>query len=95
MALHMKFTPAEKMELKSNLKMVRNGHAKPKSVAHLHLDRPGRVRVGHLLTLLNISHSTLYERIKRGTWPEPDGKDTRPYWETATVKYLLSFIKGV
>lgn len=67
----------------------RNGHAKPKSVSFLNLDVIGRVRVGHMLTLLKISHSTLYQRIKSGRLPKPDGQDTRPYWHTSTVRNLL------
>jgi hypothetical protein len=70
-------------------KRHRNGHAAPKSVQHLDLGGEGRVRVGHLLTLLGISHSTLYVRIKKGTLPAPDGKDTRPFWNTLTVRRLL------
>ena len=67
----------------------RNGHAKPKSVAFLRLDTVGRVRVGHMLTLLQISHSTLYKRVETGRLPKPDGKDTRPYWHTSTVRALV------
>ena len=72
-----------------NIAKCRNGHAKPKSVAFLRLDTAGRVRVGHMLTLLQISHSTLYKRMETGRLPKPDGKDTRPYWHTSTVRALV------
>jgi|JI6StandDraft_1071083.scaffolds.fasta_scaffold78913_2 hypothetical protein len=65
-------------------------HTQARSVANLRLDTPGRVRVGHMMTLLSVSHSTLYERIKSGAIPKPDGKDGRPYWHTSTVQTLLS-----
>lgn len=72
-----------------NITKPRNGHAKAIPVTFLHLNRPGRVRIGHMLTLLQISHSTLYKRIDSGQLPKPDGKDTRPYWHTETVRALV------
>jgi len=38
------------------------GHAKPLPVT-LDLNQPGRLRVGHLLTLFGISHSSLYKGL--------------------------------
>jgi len=45
---------------------------------------PGRCRVGHLLTLLSVGHTKLYEGIKAGRIAKPDGNDGRPYWDNAT-----------
>ena len=68
----------------------RSGHVKPKSIAHLDLQQPGRLRVAHMLTLLSVSHSTFYSRLKNGSLPAPDGNDPRPYWRTETVRLLLA-----
>lgn len=65
-----------------------NGNTKPLPVL-LSLDQPGRLRVGHLLTLLSISSTTFYQRVKRGEIPPADGQDGRPYWNTATVRAYL------
>lgn len=74
----------------SPIDKAKRTHTQARSVANLRLDVPGRVRVGHMMTLLSVSHSTLYERIKSGTIPKPDGKDGRPYWHTSTVQALLA-----
>ena len=57
------------------------------------LNKPGQLRVAHILWLLDISHSAFYARRNRSTkfkpglrFPDPDGHDGRPYWNTATVK---------
>ncbi len=42
------------------------------------------------MTLLRVSHSTLYVRIKKGEFPAPDGKDgSMPYWNAATVRAAI------
>lgn len=65
------------------------GHSRPLPVL-LDLNQPGWLRVGHLLTLFSISHATLYNRIKQGILPQPDGYDgSKPYWKTETIKKLL------
>ena len=70
-------------------KQVRGGHAKPLKV-HLDLSQPGRLRLGHLLTLYSVSCTTLYKGIKAGTYPPPDGRDgVRPYWNTETIRKFL------
>jgi len=69
---------------------AKNGHSKPLSTAAIDLDQPGRLRAGHLMTLFSVSHSTLYNRIRTGLIPQPDGIDgTRPFWKTATVRQAL------
>jgi predicted DNA-binding transcriptional regulator AlpA len=65
------------------------GHTRPKAPL-ISLDQPGRLRVAHLMALLAVSHSTLYERLKQGVFPKPDGFDGRcPWWRTSTIKSLL------
>lgn len=55
------------------------------------INKPGRLRTGHLLFLLSISHSTLYAGIANGRYPAADGKDgRRPYWFTGTIRPLLT-----
>lgn len=56
------------------------------------LDQPGRLRLGHLMYLYGCTHTTIYNKIKRGTIPPPDDHDPRPYWLTSTI--LPHFQKG-
>lgn len=70
-------------------KKRRNGHTRPQAPL-IDIQKPGRLRVAHLLALLGISHSTLYARIRTGVIPKQDGVDGRiPYWNTSTVLKLL------
>lgn len=65
-------------------------HTRSCSVENIDLNKPGRLRVGHLLTLFSISHSSLYARIKLGSFPAADGHDgSRPYWRTSSIRTLL------
>lgn len=67
-----------------------NGHTKA-AAPTIALDQPGRLRVAHLLSILGISHSTLYAGLKRKRYPKPDGMDGRmPYWNTETVRNFLA-----
>ena len=66
-----------------------NGHTKAVAPT-ISLDQPGRLRVAHLLSLLGISHSTLYAGLRRKRYPAPDGLDGRmPFWWTETVRQFL------
>lgn len=66
------------------------GHATPLPVPD-GLSGFKRLRVGHLMNLLAISHATLYARLQTGSIPKPDGKDgKRPYWTTATIRAFLA-----
>ena len=60
------------------------GHSKARPV-HFDIHDPGRCRIGHWLTLLQISHSKFYVERKRGRIPPPDGHDPRPWWRNSTV----------
>lgn len=62
------------------------------------LDQPGRLRLSNLQALFAVSHTTIYQRIRSGLLPQPDGWDLpgrpkgergRPYWKTETIKALL------
>jgi predicted DNA-binding transcriptional regulator AlpA len=66
-----------------------NGHTK--AVAPIiPLDQPGRLRVSHLMSILGISHSTLYHGIKMGRYPKRDGLDGKmPFWNTETIRNFL------
>lgn len=65
------------------------GHTRAKAPS-ISLDKPGRLRVAHLLSLLGISHSTLYSGIATGRYPRPDGHDGKlPFWRTETIRSFL------
>lgn len=66
-----------------------SGHARPLPVS-LDLTQPGRLRVGHLMTLYSCGHSAIYARLKLGSIPAADGRDPRPYWRTETILADLS-----
>lgn len=62
------------------------------------LDQPGKLRLSNLQALFGVSHTTIYQRIRSGLLPQPDGWDLpgrpkgergRPYWKTETIKALL------
>lgn len=68
------------------------GHVVPRKPL-IDLNEPGRLRSAHVLALLGISHSTMYQRLKTGdgSIPRPDGKDGgRNYWNTETIREFLS-----
>ncbi|QOL50231.1 hypothetical protein [Massilia litorea] len=69
---------------------TKNGHSKALPVGSIDLQQPGRLRAGHLMTLFSVGHSTLYNHIRAGLIPQPDGADgARPYWKTETVRLAL------
>lgn len=53
------------------------------------LDQPGRLRIGNLMYLYQRSHQSIYDYIKIGTIPKPDGHDPKPFWLTSTIKPLF------
>ena len=66
------------------------GHVLPRPPV-IDLNGPGRLRTAHVLALCGISHSTLYVRLKTGTFPRPDGMDGGLlYWNTLTIKNYLA-----
>ena len=66
-----------------------SGHTKAVPL-QLDLNGPGRVRVGHILFLLSIAHSTFYRRLNSGKFPPRDGWDgIIPYWNTTTIRNFL------
>jgi len=72
------------------------GQAKRLPIDGLNFNQPQRLRVGHLLTLLQISAPQLYKMRAAGKLPEPAGHfgtGTRPtpYWLTTQ---MLPYIKG-
>ena len=59
----------------------KSGHTKARPVP-AGLEGDVRVRTGQVMTLYNVSHSTLYQRIRDGRIPKPDGHDCRPFcWQ--------------
>lgn len=74
----------------------KKGHSKALPIAIIDLQQPGRLRIGHLMTLFSVSHSTLYNHIRKGRIPVADGDDgKRPFWNTETVRNALKCSKTV
>ena len=74
-------------------KAKRSGHSKPLAPP-ASLGDLARVRVGHLMSLLGIAHSTVYERLDSGAIPPPDGHDgRRPFWRVSTVRAFLEKVE--
>lgn len=68
----------------------RNGHAKALDMSEASLKNPNtRVRVGHAIKLLGVSSSSIYKWMQIGSFPAFDGRDTRPYWKSATFLQIL------
>ena len=77
---------------KANLQVPKKlcGHTKA-AAPTIPIDQPGRLRVAHVMSILGVSHSTLYAGIKSGRYPAPDGFDGRmPFWNTETIKNFLA-----
>lgn len=68
----------------------RNGHVQAVAPP-ISLDGPGRLRVAHVMALCALSHSGIYARLAAKTFPQPDGRDPRPFWNTRTI---LEFLNG-
>jgi predicted DNA-binding transcriptional regulator AlpA len=61
------------------------GHVLPRA-PQIDIRTPGRLRTAHVLAILSISHSTLYNRLRGGTVPPPDGRDGgQNFWRTETI----------
>ena len=72
------------------------GQAKKLPIDGLNFNQPQRLRVGHLLTLLQVSAAQLYKMRAAGKLPEPaghfgTGKRPTPYWLTTQ---MLPYITG-
>jgi predicted DNA-binding transcriptional regulator AlpA len=77
------------MKSKAGKSNRRSGHTRPRAPI-VSLDQPGWLRVGNLMAILGVSHSTLYQGMKDGRYPMPDRRDgSRPVWNTETVKAFL------
>jgi predicted DNA-binding transcriptional regulator AlpA len=65
------------------------GHTLPKAPL-ISLDQPGWLRVGNLLAILGVSHTTFYSGIASGRYPRPCKHDGRnPVWKTSAIKAFL------
>jgi hypothetical protein len=61
------------------------GHAK--ALPRPDLNVPGRLRVGHLMTVYGLGHSSVYAHLRLSILPQPDGYVAgRPYWRSETIK---------
>ena len=93
MDMGMPVTRANKSLSKSEKNHVQNGKSKGGHSKRLPVDfdlyGPGRCRLGHLLTLFQVSHAKFYADLKRKKIAPPDGNDGRPWWHNATVRKML------
>lgn len=89
---------AMKIKKKSESPSGRN-HVRAAVAPKIPLDKPGRLRISELQALFSISHTTVYERMRTGDLPPPDGWDLanrpkgrrgRPFWKTETIAVLLA-----
>lgn len=82
----------EPVQVLANLKTQKQpqrGHVLPRSPI-IDIYSPGRLRSGHVLALCGFSHSTLYSRMKAGTFPKPCGRDGGlNFWNTHTIRNYL------
>lgn len=87
--LNITATQANLVSTASTSKKQQRGHVLPHP-PQIDLSQPGRLRTAHVLSLCAISHSSLYNRMKAGTFPRPDGIDgNRNYWRTDTIRAFL------
>lgn len=81
--------PAKTVSQTAPVQHKQSGHtrARPPMIG---LDQPGRLRVGNLMAIFNVSHATLYAGLKTGRYPSPDGRDGKfPYWNTSSIRNFL------
>jgi len=79
---------ADNQAIKSTAVKKQRGHVAPRRPI-IDINSPGRLRTGEVMALCAFSHSSLYLRIKNGSFPAPDGSDGRNYWNTSTIKNYL------
>jgi len=76
-------------DVSTSRRTQQRGHVLPRPPV-IDLHGPGRLRTAHVLALCGISHTTLYARIKAGSFPAPDGTDgSLNYWNTLTIRRYL------
>lgn len=64
------------------------GHSK--ALPRVDLNQPARLKVGHLMTLYGLSHSSIYSHLRKKLIPAPDGVICgRSYWRTETIRIDL------
>ena len=61
-----------------------SGHTKARPVPAC-LEDDVRIRTGQVMTAYGVAHSTMYQRMRDGKIPRPDGDDGRPWWWTRTI----------
>lgn len=65
----------------------RNNHSRALDIQGIDLDTNQRLLMGHVLSFMKTSDSTLARWIDEGKFPEPDGKQgRRPFWFSATIR---------
>jgi predicted DNA-binding transcriptional regulator AlpA len=81
--------PVQVLANSNTRKNPQRGHVMPRHPI-IDINSPGRLRSRHVLALCGLSHSTMYSRMKAGTFPAPDGKDGGlNFWNTHTIRSYL------
>lgn len=71
--------------ISSEYRSVQSGHSK--ALPRVDLNQPARLKIGHLMTLYGLSHSSIYTYLRKKLIPAPDGVIRgRPYWRTDTIR---------
>jgi hypothetical protein len=78
-------------ELTRPKRVRKTGNARPLPI----LDTTQRLRIGHLMTLLGVSSSTVYRRMASGDIPPPDHVIAgHPMWDMATFLPLVESLNA-
>jgi hypothetical protein len=73
------------MAVTLNQRKSSRGHCK--ALPRVDLNQPIRLRIGHLMTYYDLSHSAVYVHIKNHLIPPADGKiGGRQYWLASTIR---------
>lgn len=79
---------------KAKHKNKKPGQARRLPIHDVCFEKPQRLRVGHLLTIFQISASQLYKMLASGELPPPaghfgEGKRPTPYWLSTDIAKFI------
>ena len=69
----------------------RNNHSRALDIQGIDLATDQRLLLGHVLSFMKTTDTTLVRWIDEGKFPEPDGRQgRRPFWFSATIRPHVS-----
>lgn len=78
---------AEPSTSKPTAPKKRNNHSRALDIQGIDLATDQRLLLGHVLSFMKTTDTTLSRWIDEGKFPEPDGKQgRRPFWFSATIR---------